>query len=96
MQLHRVRHLWGKVKSHGVEPLTGRAAARLAADLGLPDIEAAGGGTSIVVLAPDMSGKTVEQAATFLAHALTWNFWPKMVAEGRRRPTMKFTVQAPG
>ncbi|MDT5014773.1 MAG: hypothetical protein QOD39_933 [Mycobacterium sp.] len=89
---HTGRHWWGVVKPHGIEPLVGRAAAKLAASLGLPDLEEAGGGTTLAVLAPDLGGRTPEQATTFLATALTWNFWPKMVPEGRRRAGMRFAV----
>ncbi len=89
------RHWWGTMKPHGVEPLVGRAAAKLAAALGLPDIEAAGGGTTLVVLAPDLSGKTPAQATTFLANALAWNFWPKMVPQGRKT-AMSFAVFCDG
>jgi hypothetical protein len=90
------RHWWGPVKPHGVEPLTGRSAARLASALGLPDIEAEGGGTTLVVLAPDFTGRQPQQAATFMANALTWNFWPKMVAESRGLATMTFSVVCEG
>lgn len=90
------RHWWGAIKGHGVEPLTGKAAASLAAKLGFPDLESRGGGTTLAIVAPDLTGKRPEQAATFMAHALLWNFWPKMVPDGPKAPAMRFLVQCEG
>ena len=90
------RHWWGSAQPHGVEPITGEAAEGLASLLGLPDLKAAGGGTTLVILDPDLTGKTPEQAATFLANGLTWNFWPKMVPDWRKRPAMEFSVTCEG
>lgn len=90
------RHWWGAGKSHGIEPVTGKTAARLAAALGLPDLEAAGGGTTLAILAPSLEERTPRQAATFMANALTWNFWPKMVPAERRGAAMRFSVTCDG
>src|SRR5262249_12591114 len=72
------RHWWGKVREHGIEPVTGRDAERITRALGLPDLSAAGGGTTLAILAPDLGPRTPLQAATFMANAIAWNFWPKM------------------
>lgn len=90
------RHWWGRVRDTGaVQPLTGRVAEALAGALGLPSFEG-GTGTTIAIVAPDLGDRSPEQAMTFLAEALTWNFWPKMMGEGHRRPSMHFAVSCNG
>ena len=90
------RHWWGTVGEHRVEPVTGDPASSIARELDLPEIEAHGGGTTLVILDPDLGARSPHQAATFMANALAWNFWPKMVAEPGDEPAMQFAVWCDG
>jgi hypothetical protein len=62
-----------------VEPLTGREASDLAIRLGFPPFDGDETGLSMMVIAPRFDERTPQQTMTFIANALTWNFWPKMV-----------------
>lgn len=90
------RHWWGSATADGIEPVTGQAAESLASMLGLPDLGARGGGTSLLIVAPNLSQRDSQQATTFMANALSWNFWPKMTRDGRRPPAMSFDVVCDG
>ncbi|MCC6190312.1 MAG: hypothetical protein IT318_14870 [Anaerolineales bacterium] len=101
------RFWWGQEKKGVVEPLLGTAADKLAAVLGFPPFEGNDCGTSILILQPvyaaaaaDFNGghvdRTPRQSLSTMAEFMLWYFWPKLIAYGRRRPTMKFTVQYEG
>lgn len=85
------RHWWGRVKSGAPEPLTGAAAERLARAIGFPGFEDGETGTSILVVDPVFGDRSPEDAMRFLADAVTWNLWPKMVRVNGRSP-MSFSV----
>jgi hypothetical protein len=89
------RHWWGVPNSQGVEPVTSQTARELSERIGLPSF-GAGGGTTIAVLDPVLGSRTVDQAATLIANAIAWNFWPKMIAEPPLSPAMTFRVLVEG
>lgn len=89
------RHWWGVPNSQGVEPVTSQAARELGESMGLPSF-GAGGGTTIAVIEPVLGSRTVDQAATFMANAIAWNFWPKMIASPPLPPAMTFRVLVEG
>jgi hypothetical protein len=73
------RHWWGVSLGARVEPLTGNLADDLARRLGFPSLDGDATGLAMMLIAPRFDGRSPRQAMTFLASALTWNFWPKMV-----------------
>jgi hypothetical protein len=73
------RHWWGVTGAERVEPLTGPEADDLALRLGFPGFEGEETGLSMMVIAPRFNERTPRQTMTFMANALTWNFWPKMI-----------------
>ncbi len=85
------RHWWGVSKDGNPLPLTGRAADRLADQIGMPRFETGQLGTNIMIVAPDFDGRSTEQAMTYFAESITWHLWPKMVANHRDTP-MTFSV----
>lgn len=85
------RHWWGEDRDGAPRPVTGRAAEELAAAIGMPPFDEGEMGTNLLVLAPDLGGRTPEQAMRFIAESVTWHLWPKMMRRGRRRP-MEITV----
>src|SRR5579884_1213464 len=90
------RHWWGRLAPDIVEPLTGRQAEAFARALGLPGFAYEETGTDIVVIDPDLDGRTPQDAAEYLADTVGWQLWPKMVAEPGLRPPMSFTVVCDG
>lgn len=87
------RHWWGVVGDRGaIEPLTGAAAGQMADGLGLPAFGPDECGTTIAVVAPDYGARTGAQAMQFIAEALLWNFWPKMVGAAGQPPSMTFSI----
>ncbi|RBY76276.1 hypothetical protein DQ239_14950 [Blastococcus sp. TF02-09] len=91
------RHWWGVQRNDGsIEPLIGDAARRLAARIGLPGFATSETGTTIAILGPDLGGQSPEQVCNYIAEAIAWNFWPKMVASDGSRPDMVFNVSMDG
>ena len=85
------RHWWGRAVDGSIEPLVGDDADRAARAVGLDVFGADQSGTTISVVAPDLRGRTPAQACNFLAGALVWNFWPKMLDDGKG-PAIEFSV----
>lgn len=85
------RHWWGRTGDGVPEPLTGRPAEELARAMGFPGFADDETGTSIMVLDPDFGDREPSDAMRFLADAITWNLWPKMVPDHGRTP-MAFSV----
>jgi hypothetical protein len=85
------RHWWGREKGGAPEPLTGRAAEKLARSIGFPGFDDDETGTSIMVVDPGFGDRDATDAMRFLADAITWNLWPKMVRHRGRTP-MTFSV----
>jgi hypothetical protein len=91
------RHWWGRMVGDIPEPLVGEEAAAAAAALGLPARQSGTEqGTTIVVLAPSVAVETedgVDETMLFVAEALVWNFWPRMIdTAGAGRRTIEFRV----
>jgi hypothetical protein len=96
-QRYTGRHWWGRWADDSIEPVTGAAADELAARIGLEPFAADDRGTTIAVVAPDLRGRSPVQAMRYVADALTWNFWPKMLAApDHDGPSMRFTVELDG
>lgn len=87
------RHWWGVRRDERIEPLTGSETDELAARLGFPTFEGDATGLSLLVIAPDFRERSPEQAMNFVANALVWNFWPKMIGVRQEDdPPMRFRV----
>ena len=89
------RHWWGRSVDGSIEPVVGDAADDVARSLGLDVFDRDQSGTTISVVAPELRGRTPLQACNFLAGALVWNFWPKMVDHGTG-PAIEFSVALNG
>lgn len=76
------RHWWGEDGGEAPIPVTGREADRIATLIGMPEFEGDDTGTNLLVIAPDLGGRTPEQAMSFIAESVTWHLWPKLM---RRR-----------
>jgi hypothetical protein len=91
------RHWWGRIINGVPEPLTGVDAAAVAQVLGLPDRSGAADlGTTVVVVAPSVAPVADDggdYTMQFIAEALAWNFWPRMIStRGGTRRTMEFRL----
>jgi hypothetical protein len=95
---HTGRHWWGRLVNGIPEPLTGEEADDAAARLRLPERRGeADLGTTIVVVAPgvapDAGDGTDQTMMSFIADALAWNFWPRMIdTPGATKRTMDFRL----
>lgn len=90
-RLYTGRHWWGAREEDVPSPVTGRAADQLAARIGMPDFAPGETGTNILIVAPDLGGRTPEQAMRFIAESVTWHLWPKLM-ERRGKRSMKVDV----
>lgn len=88
------RHWWGggDFGDEAPMPVTGRDADRIARLVGMPEFEDDETGTNILVLAPDLGGRTAEQAMRFIAESVTWHLWPKLMHHGKTQ-TMDIHVE---
>jgi hypothetical protein len=91
------RHWWGRIVDGIPEPLINEAADVAARALQLPDRRTGSElGTTVVVLAPRVTVESEagdDESMAFLAEALSWNFWPRMVdVRGAGNRTMDFRV----
>jgi hypothetical protein len=90
------RHWWGANVGDVVEPLVGAAAETMARRLGLREFGSYETGTSIVVIAPELGDQDSHGAASYLADAILWNLWPKMLLDADGRSPMTFSVRHQG
>lgn len=97
---HTGRHWWGQIREGSIAPVLGAEAAEIADRLGLPARPGADDrGTTVAIVAPDLDpedGVPTPISMSFVAEALAWNFWPKMIGGGGTGPTMTFTVRDEG
>ena len=95
--LHTGRHWWGTIIDGVPEPLTGDDAARTADLLGLPPRDGRDElGTTIAIIAPGLE-PDADAVMPFIADALAWNFWPKMIStRGGVRATIDFRLTDDG
>jgi hypothetical protein len=84
-KLYTGRHWWGVGGEEAPVPVTGREADRIAQRIGMPAFEAEATGTNILVVAPDLGGRTPEQAMRFIAESVTWHLWPKLIRRRGKR-----------
>lgn len=77
-RLYTGRHWWGERDGDVPRPLTGRAADQLATRIGMPAFGPGETGTNILVIAPDLGGRSPQQAMRFIAESVTWHLWPKL------------------
>ncbi len=80
------RHWWGRSVDGMPHPVTGGAADRIAASIGMPPFEEGETGTTIMVVDPDFAERTGEQAMTFIAESAAWYLWPKMMERSSKVP----------
>ncbi|MCV7412708.1 hypothetical protein H7K44_24225 [Mycobacterium florentinum] len=95
------RHWWGRMVNGAPEPVTGDEADEIADLLGLPARAGADGrGTTVLVVAPSVHIETddgVDATMDFIAEAIAWNFWPRMIDTlGGARRTMEFVLRDNG
>ena len=90
-RLYTGRHWWGNLDDDVPSPLTGRAADQIAARIGMPGFEPAETGTNLLIVAPELGGRTPKQAMNFIAEAVTWHLWPKL-SERRGKRSMDIGV----
>jgi len=95
--LHTGRHWWGRVDDGAPMPVRGVQADKIARAIGMPGIDDGELGTTIMILAPELGGRSPQQAARFLAESVTWHLWPKLIARGpKRRMPMDISVRCDG
>jgi hypothetical protein len=101
---HTGRHWWGAINGGIVDPVLKGDADRIAERIGLRPFDEGETGTTIAIIAPKLSLETEDldapedprAAMTFIADAIAWNFWPKMIALRGRPPTMAFGLTLDG
>lgn len=88
------RHWWGNVitTENRVEPAVGSLARELGdaifAEHFYHDIT----GTSILILDPQLGGGSPEEDVDLLVNAVTWNLWPKLIANQGGRSQMNVSI----
>jgi hypothetical protein len=95
------RHWWGRMVAGVPEPVIGAEADNAARLLGLPQRSGEEGlGTTVVIVAPGAAPDSVsgeDETMPFIADALAWNFWPRMIdTPGGAQRTMQFSVSDHG
>lgn len=91
------RHWWGRTAPDGVlDPATDAEATSLAQALGLPDFGPEERGSNIALLAPDFGDMDDVDTMSFIAEAIAWNFWPKMIAVASTSAPIDFRVESKG
>jgi hypothetical protein len=87
------RHWWGQVDEAGrtCRPVVGDAADLLAESLGAEPYSVDERGTTIMIIDPVITNDA-EEIMKFIADALVWNMWPKMIPDDQGRLPMRFEV----
>jgi hypothetical protein len=95
---HTGRHWWGAMIDGVPEPVTGDEAERVARLLGLPERSGREGlGTTIAIIAPGIELDGDGATMPFIAEAILWNFWPKMLSTpGGVQATIDFRLHDNG
>jgi hypothetical protein len=101
---HTGRHWWGVINDGIVDPVLDDEADRIADRLGMRSFGGDETGTTIGMIAPQLAVAMEDPdapdeprvAMTFMAEAVAWNFWPKMIALRGRPPSMAFGVTFQG
>ncbi|MPZ68687.1 MAG: hypothetical protein GEU71_04070 [Actinobacteria bacterium] len=90
------RHWWGRRRGEAIEPVINRGADQLAVALGFQEFPEDETGTAIGVIGPRFGDAAPEEAMSFMAEAVMWNFWPKLVPDHRGRRAMRFNFSIDG
>ncbi|OYD71391.1 hypothetical protein BDB13_5062 [Rhodococcus sp. OK302] len=92
------RHWWGDTSDEAlVEPFVGEKAEDLADKLGFTAFKGKETGTTITIIDPELDDFTPEEAVRWMADAIAWNLWPKMIYKGDgTAPDMNFSVSHNG
>lgn len=86
------RHWWGESGDEAPIPVTGKTADRIATAIGMPEFNAGETGTNILIVAPELGGRSPRQAMRFIAESVTWHLWPKLMPHKGRRVPMRIEV----
>ncbi|WP_243058318.1 hypothetical protein [Nocardioides sp. SR21] len=86
------RHWWGETGDEAPLPVTGAEADRIATAIGMPAFDEGETGTNLLVVAPDLGGRTPEQAMRFITESVTWHLWPKLTPRKGRADPMTIHV----
>jgi hypothetical protein len=79
------RHWWAASGVEAPIPVTGREADKVARLIGMPEFEDDATGTNLLIIAPDLGGRSPEQAMRFIAESVTWHLWPKLLRRRGKR-----------
>lgn len=91
------RHWWGRVTDGRPRPVTGRAAEWLGEQLFAHGIGPHDTGTSLLILQPDLGGRTEAAALQHVVESVLWNAWPKLVPlRDGDPPPMRLSVRHDG
>ncbi|MFF3517203.1 hypothetical protein [Streptomyces sp. NPDC002573] len=85
------RHYWGRALEGYIEPLLDEQADEVARRLGLPAFPHGQTGTTVAVVDPAFADRDDAEAMRWIADAMVWHLWPKMLPEGGEAP-MRFSV----
>jgi hypothetical protein len=93
-RLYTGRQWWGSLEGGRIGPVVGPRAGRIGSSLG---VDMTRPGTSLLILDPDLRGRTPHQAMEFLTSSLVWHAWPKMVPPpSRREPAVRTFARLEG
>lgn len=73
------RHWWGIKDDGAPTPIENEEADALAAELGMPSFGPSELGTNLMIISPDLGGRSSSQAMSFIAESILWHLWPKLV-----------------
>lgn len=98
------RHWWGDTSGEVLEPLVDDEADRMAEALRLPGFTDDETGTTVSIIDPivdfdghDNDDVNADDAARWMADAIAWNLWPKMITHAHRlESSMAFAVRRNG
>lgn len=91
------RHWWGDKSGDVLEPFLDNEAEQLARQLGLDAFGENETGTTIVIIDPELEVGDPDAAAAWIANAMAWNLWPKMISKNDGTPAdMDFAVRRNG
>ncbi|MFC9326776.1 hypothetical protein [Kitasatospora sp. NPDC057015] len=93
------RHYWGDVRDGAgqgglryVEPLVGAEADDVARQLGLHPFPEGATGTTVAIVDPVLGERDADEAMRWIADAMVWNLWPKMLPGADGRPPLRLSV----
>lgn len=92
------RHWWGNAipGEDRVEPVIGDLAQDLGQQVFSQGFVADATGTSMLILAPQFGGESLEDDIDMLVDAIVWNLWPKLMVDQEGRSRMRIQLQLNG